>query len=279
VAVLTDLSTTPGAIARAMLAAGADDGAAHVLEHLGGPHERRFSGRLSEVAASDFGDPNLLVVEQPPLPRRSRLGLPDDAYAHRGGQLTKRDVRVAALARLAPRAGGVVWDVGAGCGSVAIEAAGLVGDGWVYAVERDPEQLTYLRVNRQRHRAANVEVVAGEAPAALAALPDPDAVFVGGGGGQLAAILEHAATRLRPAGRLVVNAATLDTVERVRRCARDAGWPLEVVQVAVGVGVPVGTGLRLAAQNPVFILTLTPGTASPHPLALASPATTPEEDQ
>jgi precorrin-6Y C5,15-methyltransferase (decarboxylating) len=125
----------------------------------------------------------------------------------------------------------------------------------VYAVERDPGQLALLRENRSRHLATNLEVVAGEAPAALRRLPDPDTVFVGGSGGKLAGILRVALARLRPGGRLVLNAVLLETLaEAERRCHR-AGWATEVCQVTVARGERTATGLRLAASNPVFVLT------------------------
>src|SRR5205823_4631308 len=171
---------TPSVVAAALLAAGMEPCRAAVLERLGGPHERSTRGRLDELVGRAFDPLNVLVLLRERATRRLALGLPEGTYAHRGGLITKAEVRAVALSKLGLRAEAVVWDVGAGCGSLAIEAASLVPDGRVYAVERDPDQLELLRQNCRRHLATNVEVVAGQAPAALRRLPDPAAVLVGG---------------------------------------------------------------------------------------------------
>jgi precorrin-6Y C5,15-methyltransferase (decarboxylating) len=171
-----------------------------------------------------------------PLP----LGLPEERYAHRGGMITKAEVRAVVLAKLALPATGVLWDVGAGSGSVALEAAALRPGLAVFAVDRDA---THLRANAAGSRVAVVE---GEAPAALGALPDPDRAFVGGGG---LGVLEAVAARLRPGGRIVATYAALD---RAVAAARRLG---SLVQVAVSRGEPLPDGsLRLAAENPVFVV-------------------------
>ncbi len=254
VAILTDPRHTPAVIARALLEAGMEPCQAYVLERLEHPDERITALRLDELEGREFDPLNVLVLRRERVWQPLSLGLPDDAYAHRAGMITKAEVRAVAISKLRVAAESVVWDIGAGCGSVALEVAGLILGGRVYAVERDPEQLALLEQNRQRHPRPNLEVVTGEAPAALRALPDPDAVFVGGSGGQLGTILRAVFRRLRPGGRLVLNAVLLETVsEAQRRCAR-AGWPTELCQVAVARGEPTAGGVRLAAANPVFIL-------------------------
>lgn len=160
-----------------------------------------------------------------------------------------------ALAKLRLPPDGVLWDVGAGSGSLAVEAAGLMPNGAVYAVERDAEQLDCLRENVRRHVTPQVRVVAGEAPDCLRALPRPDRVFVGGGGGGLAAILEVCLERLEGRGPLVVNAATIDSVVEAEEHLRLAGWTTELVQVAISRGRTIAGRTRLEALNPVFILT------------------------
>ncbi len=263
VAILTDGRNTPAVIARALLEAG-DDARADVFEHLAGPRERHVSGTLWELVDESFAALNVLVL------RRDRarpwpLGLPDDAFAHRGGMITKAEVRAVSLAKLRLRERATVWDVGAGCGSVAIEASTLARRGAVYAVERDPAQRDYLHENRRRFGAGNVVIVEGMAPAALAELPDPDAVFIGGSGGELAAILTVAMARLRPDARIVANLATLEHLMALLQTAGAAGWPTEVVQVAAARGTEIAGGTRFAALNPVFIVTLCRPPDAPDP--------------
>jgi precorrin-6B C5,15-methyltransferase / cobalt-precorrin-6B C5,C15-methyltransferase len=184
-----------------------------------------------------------------------RLGLPDDSYAHLNGQITKAEVRAVSLARLAPRRGDTVWDIGAGSGAVSIEAAWLCHPGGVYAIERRPEQRACVAENIQRFAADNVHLLEGEAPQALHDLPDPDAVFVGGSGGHLGPILECVAQRLRPGGRLVGNFATLEALHQATTCLDALGLAWEMAEVSVARATRVGAAqTRLAALNPVFIV-------------------------
>ena len=186
------------------------------------------------------------------------LGLPDDAFAqkrpHRG-LITKSEARAVSLYKLGLTRGSVVWDVGAGSGSVALEAALIASDGMVYAVERDAESIAMLRRNLQRLGPANVAVTPGDAPAALADLPKPDCVFVGGGGGKLTAILECAAARLNAEGRIVVNLAAMERALQAHACLTALGLDAELTQISAARAKPLPDGaLRLAAQNPVFIV-------------------------
>ena len=186
------------------------------------------------------------------------LGLPDDAFAqkrpHRG-LITKSEARAVSLYKLGLTRDSVVWDVGAGSGSVALEAALIASDGMVYAVERDAESIAMLRRNLQRLGPANVAVTPGDAPAALADLPKPDCVFVGGGGGKLTAILECAASRLNADGRIVVNLAAMERALQAHACLTALGFDAELTQISAARAKPLPDGaLRLAAQNPVFIV-------------------------
>ena len=228
------------------------------MERLGGPAERIQHGTLRECATWTADSLNVLVIVRDPACVRGRtlsIGRSEDAYEHQRGQITKADVRVLSLVRLGPRAGDVVWDIGAGSGSVSIEAAGLCApSGAVYAVERRAEQHACIRENIRRHSVPNVELVAGDAPDALAGLPDPDAVFVGGSGGRLEPILGTCLARLRPGGRLVLNMTTLEGVNAASRFLKGRGLPFELTQVSLAHGMSIGDGTRLAPQNPVFII-------------------------
>jgi precorrin-6Y C5,15-methyltransferase (decarboxylating) len=259
VAILTDAVHTPAAIARALIEAGMEPVAeAWCLERLGGPAERVQHGTLLECSTWTADPLNVLVIQRDLACVRGpalSIGLPEDDYAHERGQITKADVRVLSLVRLAPRSGDIIWDIGAGSGSVSIEAAGLCApSGGVYAVEKRAEQVACVRENIRRHRITNVELVVGEAPDALAGLPDPDAVFVGGSGGRLESILDACLARLRPGGRLVLNMATLEGVTAASTFLRFRELPFELMQVSIAYGAPIGDGTRLAPLNPVFIV-------------------------
>ena len=187
------------------------------------------------------------------------LGLPDDAFAQKRplrGLITKAEVRAVSLYKLGLRRDSIVWDIGAGSGSVALEAAVIASEGAVYAVERDAECLDMLRSNIEQLGPDNVVVVSGEAPDALDALPAPDCVFVGGSGGRLADILECAASRLKARGHIVVNLASIERVVQTQACLKSLGFDAELTMISAsrGKALPDGT-MRLEAQNPVFIIT------------------------
>lgn len=225
-----------------------------VAERLGTADER-----IREAAdAPDAADPNVVLVLDPGAalerarvwPPRAAPGwaLPEAAFAHRAGMITKAEVRAVALAQLGPGLGDLVWDVGCGSGSVAVECARLGAA--AIAVDHDPEAIALTAANATTH-GVPVQAVHGRAPAALHALPDPDAVFVGGGGAELDAILDLAAARAR---RVVV--VTLALVERagpVLDRLTAAGLAAEATMLQANRLRPLAGGHRLAAENPVVI--------------------------
>lgn len=260
-AVLTDAANTPPRVASALRDAGMGDCRAVVGQRLGAEDESVVEMTLFNLAATDpdaFDPLNVLVLDRPQRPLPADLGMsigrPDAAYVHTRGMITKAEVRAIGLSRLALRRTDTLWDIGAGCGSVGIEAAALVPGGAVWALERDPAQLAHLRTNLDRHRARNVTAVAGQAPADLAALPDPDAIFLGGSGGHLDEILGACAARLRPQGRLVAHLVLVEHLATFRAWALTLGWPHDLIQVAISRGETLGGAVRFAALNPVWVV-------------------------
>lgn len=187
------------------------------------------------------------------------LGLRDEDFEQRRplrGQITKREVRALSLYCLGLRRDSIVWDIGAGTGSISVEASAIAHDGQVYAVERDADSLPLLENNVREFGCGEITVVSGPAPEALAALPSPDAVFVGGSGGQLSEILAVAADRLKAQGRIVANFATLERTNDTYQWFQQRGFRAEIVMVnaARSRDLPDGS-VRLEAMNPVFIVT------------------------
>ena len=238
VVVLSSDAATPATLAGLLVGAGCGASAMTVLAHLGSAQERRYAGTADgwdhEVPAL-----NVVCVEVAGVPRVASwvAGLPDDAYEH-DGQLTKRDLRASALARLAPRPGELLWDVGAGAGSVGIEWLRAHGSCRAVALERDPTRAARARANAARLGVPDLEVVEGSAPGALVGLPSPDAVFVGGGA-STPGLLERCQEALRPGGRLVVHGVTLET-EMVLGAAR-ARHGGELVRLSVETAAPLAS--------------------------------------
>jgi precorrin-6B C5,15-methyltransferase / cobalt-precorrin-6B C5,C15-methyltransferase len=248
VAVLTSPESPPERLGMALLGLGCADRRVFVCSDLATADERVTEVNLHQLAAGSWSPLSVVVlVEDRPRHRGEKTlawGLPDDAFAHRAGMITKSEVRAVVLARLALPSRGVLWDVGAGSGSVAIECASVAPELRVIAVDRDPAATELVAANAHAH-AARVDVVLGDAPGILENLPDPDRVFIGGGGLD---VLDASLARLRPGGRVV---ATFAAIGRAAAAAARLG---NVVQVAVSRGEPLPDGgMRLAAENPVFV--------------------------
>jgi precorrin-6B C5,15-methyltransferase / cobalt-precorrin-6B C5,C15-methyltransferase len=246
-AVLVAPDAPPEALGRELRALDAPHRHAAVCSRLGEPDERVDVLTLEELAAGSF-DPMSVVVlldgggvaEAPTL----EWGRSERGFAARDGLVTKAEVRAVALGKLALPAAGVIWDVGAGSGSVAIEIAAIAPQSRVIAIERDDEDVRRIEANARAH-GVTIEVVPGEAPGALDPLPDPDRVFVGGGG---TAVLDTVLARLRPGGRVVATFAALD---RAAAAYERLG---NLAEVSVARGMPLAGGVRLQSENPVFVV-------------------------
>jgi precorrin-6Y C5,15-methyltransferase (decarboxylating) len=263
VAVLTDAESSPARLAALLAEHGDTAWRAWVCEDLAGPGERVRTFAIDELAAcTDIGPLNVLLLVRDAAWRPPPVipFLHEDAFAKRmpkKGLITKREVRVLSLAALELRPASIVWDIGAGSGSVSIEAAILAPRGRVYAVEVDPEGVAICRDNVRAHGTDNVTVIAGRAPEALVGLEDPDAVFIGGSKGSMEEIINVALDRLRPGGRLVANAITLDNVGEAYRALRARRIEPEVTLLSIARGEPLASYMRYEALNPIHIFAAT----------------------
>lgn len=240
---------TPRHVAALLAADGWGPSRLIALSDMGAAAERRHEGTAADWPHGRIADLNTLAIEALPGPDARILGrspgLPDDAFAH-DGQMTKREARALALARLRPAPGALLWDVGAGCGSISIEwlraAPGYPArHARAVAVERDPARCRLIAANAERLGTPLLQVVTGPAPDALAALDPPDVVFVGGG---LAApgLLEACLDRLSPGGRLVAHAVTLEGEARL--LAMHAARGGDLTRIAVARAAPLGPVAR-----------------------------------
>ncbi|MBG6074990.1 precorrin-6y C5,15-methyltransferase (decarboxylating) subunit CbiE [Polaromonas sp. CG_9.11] len=259
-AILTSPTNTPDRIARMLVTEGlADDFEMAVAERLCQPEERIVSGmRISAAAQMPFADPNVVLLWRTSLrPEPVLLGLPDARYQQRypeKGLLTKQEVRAVSLARMQLRASSVVWDIGAGSGSVGLEAARLCSQGHVYAIEKNIDDGVNVRDNRRALGVSNHTLVHGKAPDGLQHWPDPDAVFIGGSGGELAALIGLILQRLRPEGWLVMNFVTLENLATAVETLKSLGVAWDVLQLQASRSKPILHMNRMAAENPVWLV-------------------------
>lgn len=259
IAVFTDAENTPAEVARALLERGADCFTMTVLEDLGTERERVRRIPLPDTWGMEFSDLNLVILEkQYPPEIELTLGIPDHFYMHQRSLITKLPVRAAGLAHLGVEPSSTIWDLGAGCGSVAIEASHLAREGRVIAVERNKTRAAMIRENIRRTGAWLVDTVVGDMPDCLPDLPDPDRIFIGGGLGGPAnhesGLLEVACDKLRSGGKLVSHCILLDTFQAAKEHIRQLGWHFGVTQLQASATDSLAGDLRFKAQNPVFIL-------------------------
>lgn len=262
-AVLTDNNNHPIAIAQALVDMHFGDSTIWVAEDLETRSEKVSCFSAKELAQSTqtFSPLNVIIIEtrgqsalSPSFP-----GLPNTAFSTGSpagqGMLTKREVRLAALAQLQPPPGTTGWDIGAGCGGLAVEWARWSIQSRIYAIETNPARLEHLHINQQRFGVeSNLQIVAGRAPDALQALPTPHSIYLGGSQGQATEILAYCWERLAPGGRIVIPAVTLETRAALVTLAQ--GKPAEWLEIAVASGKRAGPLTMMQPQRPVLLLTL-----------------------
>lgn len=251
---LTGGSEDPATLCAQLEAEGFGDVQAVVGQCLGTPEEKLFRGSVKELAAGRFNSLSVLLVEAAEVLPRRAPGLPDEAFERGDVPMTKQEVRAAVLAKLAVRPEDILWDVGAGTGSVSVELALAAPRGRVYAVECRPEGCALIKANREKFRTRNLVLVEGLAPDALSDLPAPDAVFIGGSKGSLAAIVDAALDK-NPDARICVSAIALETLSAAVAALTAKGRTVQVSQIAVSRARAVGGLHLMMAQNPIYLIT------------------------
>lgn len=251
---LTGGSEDPATLCAQLEAEGFGDVQGVVGQCLGTPEEKLFRGSVKELAAGRFNSLSVLLVEAAEVLPRRAPGLPDEAFERGDVPMTKQEVRAAVLAKLAVRPEDILWDVGAGTGSVSVELALAAPRGRVYAVECRPEGCALIKANREKFRTRNLVLVEGLAPAALSDLPAPDAVFIGGSKGSLAAIVDAALDK-NPDARICVSAIALETLSAAVAALTAKGRTVQVSQIAVSRAKAVGGLHLMMAQNPIYLIT------------------------
>ncbi|TXK83474.1 precorrin-6y C5,15-methyltransferase (decarboxylating) subunit CbiE [Paenibacillus sp. N3.4] len=257
VVLLTDETNTPSAIAAYLLSFGMNEYRAFVAENLEGADERCGWYDLDELLSHSFSPLNVVILKrQSPGPIWS-LGIEDDQFAQRKpdkGLITKKEVRVLSISQMGLQPDSVVWDIGTCTGSVAIEAARIAREGAVFAIEKNEDDLKNCLENSAKFR-VDLTAVQGRAPKGLDEFADPDAVFIGGSGGEMAELLELCAARLKPNGTIVLNAATIETLYEADKTFASVGFTTQITLVQVSRSKPILHMKRFDALNPIYIIT------------------------
>jgi len=267
VGLFTSEQWPPSAVARTLLDEGIDYFQAYVCENLGSPDERVTQGSLADIAAEAFGPLNVMILVRraraadTPGHAGSRLfGNPDECFLQsrpKRGLLTPCEVRSLALAELGLHARSVVWDVGAGSGSVSLEAARIAQAGLVHAIEMDPDDHRLITANAERFGVSNLKAVLGKAPEAWKGLPDPDAIYVGGSGRDVAMLVEEAWKRLKAGGRLVTACNSIENLAAVHAILRARSGNAAYWMVNIARGIEQMDRIRFEALNPTFLIAAT----------------------
>lgn len=269
IAILTDGTNTPRAIARLFLALDlTSDYDIWVCENLGGTGEnvtRYDAPSLVSAQENIFSPLNVVVFvrrereEILDLDALPRFGLPDSSFlsfVDRPGLMTKREIRILILGELALKDGQTVWDIGAGTGSVSIEIARLCPNSRIYAIEKTAMGVSLIDRNCRRFQVENIKIFQGNAPESLEELPTPDRIFIGGSGGNLDEILSVCGDRLSATGSIVLAVATLEHLAEALNWVKTRGWYHHLLQVSISRSVPIAALTRFSPLNPVTILTI-----------------------
>lgn len=221
--------------------------------------ERIVQGTAESLMKEDFAPLSVLLICNPDVKKRIGHGLDDDLFLRGKVPMTKSEVRSISLSKLRLYKDAVVWDVGAGTGSVSIEAASLAKDGVVYAIEKKDEAIDLLEQNKRKFGTDNLEIIKGLAPEALEGLPAPTHAFIGGSSGNLKEILEVLLEQ-NPRVRVVINAIALETVAEAMQCLKSMAFTdVDIAQVSVAKGKKLGSYEMMMGQNPVYIFSCTGG--------------------
>jgi precorrin-6B C5,15-methyltransferase / cobalt-precorrin-6B C5,C15-methyltransferase len=258
VAVFTDPKNNPARLAQRLIEEDFINFKICVLESLGTAAERFHWYSLDHAAGMLFSEPNLAILkrgsEDPKEKKALQLGLPDNYYHHQQGLITKSEIRAITLSKLRLLKNHVLWDLGAGSGSISIEACLLVPAGRVFALEKNPARIEQIEINKRRFGAKNLEIVHAVLPEGLEGLPRPDRIFIGGGGRDLENIINAAVTFLKPCGLVVVNTVLMQNIPTATEALRALEFKTSTVQVQISRSQHMPWGDRFEAQNPVWII-------------------------
>lgn len=250
---LTGGELGPAELCRQLAEAGLQELPVVVGENLSYSGQRIRRGTAGELAKEKFESLSVLLAEPAPAVTRRTSGFPDSLFTRGEVPMTKQEVRAAVLAKLAPGPSDILWDVGAGTGSVSIELALAASWGRTYAIECNEKACDLIRVNREKLGAWNLRLIEGAAPQALDGLETPDAVFIGGTKGSMKNVVSLVLDR-NPKARICISAICIETLYQAVKALQNRGIQPEVIQISISRGKAAGSLHLLMANNPIFLI-------------------------
>ncbi|WP_312755326.1 precorrin-6y C5,15-methyltransferase (decarboxylating) subunit CbiE [Rummeliibacillus suwonensis] len=259
IAILTDSENNPSTIAGYLLQFGMTEYKAFVAENLQGNDEKTGWYSLEEMKNSDFSPLNVVILKRIAPSPKWTLGIPDDEFSQRRpdkGLITKKEIRVLSLQALQLQRDSIMWDIGTCTGSVAIEAARIARDGQVFAIEKNEGDLANCIENQHKFR-TDLTAIHGKAPEGLETFPNPDAIFIGGTGGNMTDLLNVCCDRLKNGGRIVLNAATIENLYKALECFKELNFHTSILHAQLAHNKPILGMNRFTPLNPIYIITAT----------------------
>lgn len=256
VALLTDADNNPNALARYLKHFGMTEYRAFVAENLQGVDEKFGWYSLDEMEEAQFSSLNVVILQQTATPHRYALGIDDEEFSQRKpdkGLITKKEIRVLSLQAMQLQNDSTIWDVGTCTGSMAIEAGKLAPEGQVFAVEKNAPDLENCLQNQQKFR-VDITAIHSKAPAGLEQFPDPDAIFIGGTGGEMVELIQLCCARLKPNGHIVLNAATIENLYKAVEALKACNFAVEILQAQLARSKPILDMTRFVPLNPIYII-------------------------
>ncbi len=260
-AVLTDGTRTPAWFQSKLSQAGIHGFVICVLEKIGQKDENITWITGDDLCKRDFQDPNIVLLLRKEKDTKNsiketkiNIGMPEALFQHEKGLITKPEVRAVSLSKLKLMSDHILWDLGAGSGSISIEAHFFIKTGQIIAVEKNLKRIKDIEANKGKFKVDILKIVHAELPGGLENLAVPDRVFIGGGGKNLPELIERSASFMKKGGRMVVNTVLLGNVSSVLEKLEKLNFNTDIVQIQVSCGHPMPWNLMLKSQNPVFII-------------------------
>ncbi|MFJ8260698.1 precorrin-6y C5,15-methyltransferase (decarboxylating) subunit CbiE [Rummeliibacillus sp. NPDC094406] len=257
IALLTDAENNPSAIADYLIQFGMTEYKAFVAENLQGEHEKTGWYSLEDMKESTFAPLNVVILKRIAPSTKWSLGIADDEFSQRRpdkGLITKKEIRVLSLHAMHLEKDSTVWDIGTCTGSMAIEAAKIARDGQVFAIEKNEGDLANCIENQHKFR-TDITAIHGKAPEGLETFPNPDAIFIGGTGGNMKDLLQVCCDRLNQGGLIVLNAATIENLYKALECFKELNFETSILHAQLSHNKPILGMNRFSPLNPIYIIT------------------------